>query len=143
MSQPPIFAAVEHDLEHAWDALTAHLPQRHYHDPGTPATPATEAPAMSLATIVQAAEADARKIDDSAHNFISTHLPALRELAQSVEGSELFQVTLGLVGTLDPAAEKLAVTLLKTIAGQTAPAAAPAAPVDVADGQQAEPAQAG
>ena len=140
MTNDPIFAAVERDVERGWDAFTDHLPHRHYHDPQTTATPATEATAMSLATIVAAAEADAKKIDDSAHNFIDTHLPALRELAQSVEGSELFQVALSLVGKLDPAAESAVVVVLKAIAGKPADVPVPVA-AEPAD-PQPEPAPA-
>jgi hypothetical protein len=135
MTNEPIFAAVEHDLERGWDAFTDHLHRGHYHDL-QPAATTTEDPAMSLATIVAAAEADAKKIDDSAHNFIDTHLPALRELAQSVEGSELFQVALSMVGKLDPAAEAMAVTVLKAIAGP----AEPAPVADVTADPQPEPA---
>lgn len=116
-------------FERVWDAFTEHLHHGHYHDPDV--TPAPEASAMSLATIVAAAEKDAQAIDASAHNFINDHLPALRELAQSVENSELFQVALGLVGTLDPAVEATAVTVLKALAGAPAPAPV-AAPVDPA-----------
>ena len=116
-------------LEDDWDAFRArhHLAHYHQHQPGT--TPATEAPAMSLATIVQAAEADAKNIDASAHRFLSDHLPALGELASQVENSTLLQTVLGMVGTLDPAAEELAVTVLKALAAK-APAAAVPAPAE-------------
>lgn len=143
MTNPPIFRQAltavehaEHDMQRRWDAFTDHLHPGHYHDPQATAT-TTEATVMSLATIVAAAETDAAEIDQRAHNFINNHLPALRELAQSVEGSELFQVALSMVGKLDPAAETMAVTVLKAIAGGTAPAPSPAP-----EPQQTEPADA-
>lgn len=111
--------------ERVWDAFTDHLHHAHYHDPDTTATPAPEAP-MSLTSIVLAAKADAETIDASVHNFLNDHLPALGELASQVENSTLLQTVLGLVGTIDPAAERVAVTMLKALAADAPAAVAPA-----------------
>lgn len=126
--------------ERVWDAFTHHQPHAHYHEPDVTAPPAPEAPIMSLATIVTAAENDAQALDGLVHGFLTKHLPQLHQLADSVENSELFKVALSLVGTLDPAVEAGAVTVLKALAGPVA-APAPAAVADPAMGQP-EPAPA-
>jgi hypothetical protein len=53
MTEPKIFAEVAADLEHGWDAFTAHLHHRHYHQDQSPATPATEAPMTSFVTEIE------------------------------------------------------------------------------------------
>ena len=42
--------AVEHDIREGWDAFRELIPHRRYHDPDAAAIPATEEPAMNLIT---------------------------------------------------------------------------------------------
>ena len=112
----PIFDAIAHDAERGRDAFAGYLPRHRYHDPDATPAPATEAPIMSLASIVAAAETDAKAIDGLVHNFLTDHLPQLGQLADSVENSELFKAVLPLIGALDPAIEAGAVTVLRALA---------------------------
>jgi uncharacterized NAD(P)/FAD-binding protein YdhS len=106
----------------AWRAVHHHHP--HYH-PDEHLQP--KEGAMSLATIVAAAEKDVKAAEAAVKSVIDTHLPQLGEIAQGIEDSPLVQLALDLAGTIDPAAEQMAMRVLKAIAAES-PAPVPVTP---------------
>lgn len=150
---------LEHDTERGWDAFRSHLPHRHYHHPDASATPAPEAPAMSLISTV---EDDLRnagvEIGDDVHGILSRHLGLANIAAHVAEGLQAYQAdplvqlaenALGLSPALKAVASGMLgklVTDLQGIPGvtttETPAAPAEPAPADPAMGEQPEPAPA-
>lgn len=108
--------------ERLWREVTDHLPHYHHNQHLQP-----KEGAMSLATIVEDAKKDVEAVEEAVKNIIGTHLPKLGEIAQGIEDSPLVQLALDLAGTIDPAAEQMAMRVLKAIAAES-PAPAPVTP---------------
>jgi hypothetical protein len=106
----PIFEG----LEHAWDAFTRgaehagaeisqHLPHAHYHDPGRPSNPATEAPMSILTSIeneIHTLAAQAKKIEEEV-------LPAAAADAQKAEALLSSPLADALLGALHVPADAI------------------------------------
>lgn len=137
----PIFAAVEHDLERGWDAFRHHLHHGHYHDPEAAATPATEAPQMSL---VSTLETDFEDVRAKVEEFAKDKLPAGLADAKKLAGNPVVDALLAAVHV--PAeALSMVVGVIGKLEELYAPendSQAPAAPSDPAMGSQPEPAPA-
>lgn len=121
---------------------------RHYHDPSTPATPAPEEPAMDLATLEQDGRqalqnviSHGEQLVTDARNVLENHLPAIIGEASKVQGSPIVQLVESLA--LTPAEEQAladGIAKMASLFHPTAPAPAePAAPADVAMGEQLPP----
>ena len=132
---------IENDAERRWDAFTSHLPRHRYHDPDAPATPATEAPDMSLIT---ALETDYQDVLAKVEEFAKDKLPAAIADAKKLEGSPVVAALLTAVDGSVPM-ELLHSMVLPVIDGlvnaysaDTA-TTAPTAPADPAMGVPPEP----
>lgn len=89
----PIFEAVEHDIRHGWDAFTEHIHHAHYHDPQSPAPPATEAP-MS---IISSFEADAEQALATVQNLVREKLPIALADTKKLAGNPVVDALLAAV----------------------------------------------
>jgi hypothetical protein len=127
----PIFAAVEHDLQRGWDAFRDHLPHRHYHDPGTAATPATEAPMSVISTFEADAEEALAKVQELVREKLPTALADTKKLA----GNPVVDALLSAVHV--PAeALSMAVTVINQLEELYKPETAAQSPADPAMGDQ-------
>lgn len=122
-SPPPTTATERTPLfEQLWREAAGHHP--HYHRNQHP-----EEETMSLATIEKDMRDAVTGIEEHVKSFLGEHLPQLGEIAKSVEESPLVQLALDLAGTIDPAAEQMAVKVLQALASEApAPATPPAGP---------------
>jgi hypothetical protein len=141
MTGLPIFAAVEEDLKHGWDAFTDHLHHPHYDQPTSPASPAPEAPAMSL---IQTIESDAEHALAVVQELVRTKLPAAVADAKKIEpvlSNSLVDAFLSAAHVPVGAIEALLIPSINFLANAfPAPDAPPAG--DLPMGQQPEPAPA-
>ena len=132
-------------FERVWDAFTEHLHPAHYHQPVTTATPATEAPAMTIATF----EADAEQALATVQALVRDKLPAALAGAKKIEpvlSSKLVDALLGAAHVPVGEIEALVIPTINWLANAydkpaaDVPAADP--PADPAADVQPEPAAA-
>ena len=84
---------------------------------------------MSVTQWVSDLETHFKSVEETARQFLETHVPGLADFARKVESSPLLSVAEQIAGAVDPAAEAILAKALADLASLAPPAPAPVAAV--------------